>query len=113
MSCSKPSTVPDGSFEKASSLGAKTVKGPGLLRASTRPAALTAVTRVLNEPAETAVSTMLELLFMEYQMPGFELYLGRKLFPKLTLLDEGLGRSNVSVHIGNYAPTIIEATLTR
>ena len=35
-----------GSLAKASSVGAKTVKGPGLLSVSTRPPALTAATRV-------------------------------------------------------------------
>jgi hypothetical protein len=42
----------------ASSVGAKTVKGPGLFSVSTNPAALTAVTKVSNEPAPTAMSTM-------------------------------------------------------
>ncbi len=36
------STVPAGSFAKASLVGAKTVKGPGPCRVSTRSAALTA-----------------------------------------------------------------------
>src|SRR5277367_6448112 len=52
------STVPAGSFAKASSVGAKTVKGPGLLRVSTRPAALTAATRVLWIGELAAFSTM-------------------------------------------------------
>src|ERR1700728_1788146 len=52
------STVPAGSLAKASSVGAKTVKGPGLLRVSTRPAALTAATRVLWIGELTAFSTM-------------------------------------------------------
>jgi hypothetical protein len=51
-------TVPPGSLANASSVGANTVKGPGPLRVSTRPAALTAVTSVLNELAATAVSTI-------------------------------------------------------
>jgi hypothetical protein len=34
------------------------VKGPGPFNVSTRPAAFSAVANVLNEPAETAVSTM-------------------------------------------------------
>ncbi len=50
--------MPAGSFANAASVGAKTVNGPGPLRVSTRPAALTAVTSVLNWPAPTAVSTM-------------------------------------------------------
>ena len=51
------STVPSGSFAKASSVGAKTVRGPLPLRASTRPPALRAAVSVLKEPAATAVST--------------------------------------------------------
>ena len=58
MSLSNASTVPAGSLAKASSVGAKTVKGPAPLRVSTKPAAVTAATRVVKEPAETAVSTM-------------------------------------------------------
>ncbi len=54
----RSSTVPAGSLAKASSLGAKTVNGPGPFSVSTRPAAVTAATRVLNEPAATAVSTI-------------------------------------------------------
>src|ERR1700722_20664794 len=41
------STVPAGSLLKAALVGAKTVKGPAPLRVSTRPAALTAATRVV------------------------------------------------------------------
>ena len=52
------STVPLGSFAKASSLGAKTVKGPSPLRVSTKPAAVKAAARVLKLPLLTAVSTM-------------------------------------------------------
>ena len=37
-----PSTVPGGSLAKASSVGAKTVKGPLPERVSTRPQAVTA-----------------------------------------------------------------------
>src|ERR1019366_942967 len=40
-------TVPDGNLSKASLVGAKTVNGPGPSRVSTRPAALTAATRVV------------------------------------------------------------------
>ena len=47
-----------GNFAKASSVGAKTVKGPSPLSVSTRPAAFTAATSVLKLPAATAVSTM-------------------------------------------------------
>src|SRR5580765_8529553 len=50
--------VPGGSFANAASVGAKTVKGPGPLSVSTSPAASSAVARVVNEPAATAVSTM-------------------------------------------------------
>jgi hypothetical protein len=55
--------VPGGNFAKASSLGAKTVKGPGLLSASTKLATCTAVTRVWNEPAPTAISTISGIVF--------------------------------------------------
>src|SRR5215213_5899979 len=55
---SRFSTVPAGSFLKASSVGAKTVNGPGPLRVSTRPAAFTAATRVVKLPFDAAVSTM-------------------------------------------------------
>ena len=44
---------------KASSVGANTENGPGPDRVSARPAAVTAATRVLKDPALTAVSTML------------------------------------------------------
>jgi predicted permease len=47
-----------GTLAKASSVGANTVKGPGLLNVSTSPAAFTASTRVLKFPAATAVSTI-------------------------------------------------------
>jgi hypothetical protein len=52
------STVPGGSFAKASSVGAKTVTVSFPLRVSTRPAAVRAAVRVLKEPAMTAVSTI-------------------------------------------------------
>src|SRR3954452_21587152 len=55
---SSDSTVPGGSLAKAASLGANTVNGPLPFRVLTRPAAFTAVTSVVNEPAETAVSTV-------------------------------------------------------
>src|ERR1700729_766562 len=58
------STVPAGSFAKASSVGAKTVKGPGLLSVSTRPPALTAATRVLWIGELTAFSTMVLVGYM-------------------------------------------------
>src|SRR3954449_4776384 len=57
-SLSRPSTVPAGSLANASSVGAKTVYGPAPLRVSTSPAAVAAVSRVLNDPAAAAVSTM-------------------------------------------------------
>jgi hypothetical protein len=43
---------------KASSVGAKTVNGPALFKVGTKPAAVSAAARVLNDPAPTAVSTM-------------------------------------------------------
>src|SRR5215210_3199166 len=52
-----PSTDPLGSLANASSVGAKTVKGPLPFRLSTRSAALTAATSVSNLAA-IAVSTM-------------------------------------------------------
>src|SRR3954470_22957632 len=57
-SLSRPSSVPAGSAAKAASVGAKTVNGPVPWGVSTRPAALTAASSVLNEPASVAVSTM-------------------------------------------------------
>ena len=50
--------MPAGRAANASSVGAKTVNGPSPLRVSTRPAAVAAVSRVLNEPALVATSTM-------------------------------------------------------
>jgi hypothetical protein len=55
--------VPGGNLAKASSFGAKTVKGPGLLSASTKLATCTAVTKVWNEPAPTAISTISGIVF--------------------------------------------------
>ena len=55
MSLSKPSTVPAGNFAKASSEGAKTVKGPLPFSVSINPAAVSAAARVVNLPAATAV----------------------------------------------------------
>src|ERR1700683_3922492 len=54
----RSSTVPAGNLAKASSVGAKTVKGPLPFRVSTRPAGWSAAARVLKEPAAMAVSTM-------------------------------------------------------
>ena len=51
-----------GSLAKASSVGANTVKGPAPFSAGTRPAAVRAAARVLNDPAETAVSTISAML---------------------------------------------------
>lgn len=56
--CIRASRSVLGIFAKASSVGAKTVNGPGLFRVSTSPAALTAATSVLKLPAEMAVSTI-------------------------------------------------------
>ena len=50
--------MPSGNLANAASLGANTVKGPSLFSVSTRPAAFTAATRVVNSPAATAVSTI-------------------------------------------------------
>ena len=53
----RPSTVPAGNAAKAAFVGAKIVKGPVPLRVSTRPAAVTAVTRVVWSADPTAIST--------------------------------------------------------
>ena len=50
--------MPAGSLAKASLVGAKTVKGPALLSVSTRPAALTAATRVVWMGELAAFCTM-------------------------------------------------------
>jgi len=56
---SKHSTNPVGNEEKASSDGAKTVKGPlGLDKASVKSAAERAAAKVVKDPASTAVCTM-------------------------------------------------------
>jgi len=47
-----------GQLGKASSVGAKTVKGPLPFSVSVRPAASIALARVLKDPAATAVSMM-------------------------------------------------------
>jgi hypothetical protein len=52
------SSVPGGRAANASSVGAKTVKGPSPRSVSSRPAAWTAVTSVVKSPAAMAVSTM-------------------------------------------------------
>src|SRR4029078_8039051 len=52
------SSVPAGSARNASSVGANTVKGPLPWSVSTRPAAVAAVRRVLNDPAAVGVPTM-------------------------------------------------------
>src|SRR5512147_368349 len=52
------SMVPVGNCLKASSVGAKTVYGPGPLRVSANPAAFNAAARVLKVPAAAAVLTM-------------------------------------------------------
>src|ERR1700684_147458 len=57
-------TVPAGSLSKASLVGAKTVKGPGPDRVSTRPAALTAATRVVWSFELTAFWTMVLVGYM-------------------------------------------------
>src|SRR5262249_28115374 len=47
-----------GSLANASSVGANTVSGPFPFSVSTNPAACTAATNVLKDPAEAAISTM-------------------------------------------------------
>ncbi len=46
------------SAAKASSVGAKTVKGPGLFNVELRPVASNALIRVVKFPSASAVSTM-------------------------------------------------------
>ena len=58
MSPSSASTVPSGRLANASSVGAKTVNGPSPCNVSTRPAASSAATNVVNLPSLTASSTM-------------------------------------------------------
>ena len=55
---SKVATVPAGSASNAALVGAKTVKGPGVFKVSTRPAALTAATNVVWSFELTALSMM-------------------------------------------------------
>jgi hypothetical protein len=50
--------VPGGNCAKASSVGAKTVNGPGDCSASTSPAAWTAATKVVKLSLLTAISTI-------------------------------------------------------
>src|SRR5512135_2136845 len=54
----KESMVPPGSFLKASSVGAKTVKDPDPLRLTSSCVAFNAVTRVVNRPSATRASMM-------------------------------------------------------
>jgi hypothetical protein len=49
-------------LEKASSVGAKTVKGPSLARVSTKSAAFTAWTSVWKESLLTAISTIVAMM---------------------------------------------------
>ena len=53
---SRSAKVAAGILANASSVGAKTVNGPGPLSVSTKPAALTAASRVLNLPALSATA---------------------------------------------------------
>src|SRR3954464_7828993 len=58
------STVPAGSLPKAALVGAKTVNGPAPERVSTRPAALTAATRVVWSFEFTAFWTIVLVEYM-------------------------------------------------
>ena len=62
IECCKNVCGTHGSLANASSVGAKTVNGPGPLSVGTRPAAVRAAASVLNDPAPTAVSTMSAML---------------------------------------------------
>jgi hypothetical protein len=53
-SLARPASAAGGSLAKASSVGAKTVKGPGPDRVSTRPAAFSCADRVANPGMEAA-----------------------------------------------------------
>ena len=55
---SSVSTVPAGKAAKAALVGANTVNGPGPFKVSTKPAALTAATRVVWSLELTALSMM-------------------------------------------------------
>ena len=57
MSASTASRVPSGNASKAASVGANTVNGPSAERASTKPAAITAVSKVLWSSDPTIIST--------------------------------------------------------
>ena len=59
--CSSSARRSWGSLAKASSVGAKTVNGPGSFRASVRPAASTAATSVSKRPSAVAVSRIVPL----------------------------------------------------
>ncbi len=63
---SSVSTVPAGNAAKASSVGAKTVYGPGAASVSTSPAAFTAATSVSCIPVPIAVSTMFAWLISAF-----------------------------------------------
>jgi hypothetical protein len=58
LSFRSDSTVPSGNFAKASSVGAKTVKGPSPCKVSTNPASVSAVANVLKVPASNAIDTI-------------------------------------------------------
>ena len=58
MSASKPSNVPSGRLANASSVGANTVYSSSPLRTESNSAACNAVTRVVNLPSATAMSTI-------------------------------------------------------
>ena len=58
LGISNLSNTPLGNALNAASVGAKTVNGPGLESVSTRSAAFTAATSVLNDPAPEATSTI-------------------------------------------------------
>ena len=61
---SSESTAPAGSSAKAALVGANTVKGPAPFSVSTRPAALTAATRVVWSFELTALATIVLLGYM-------------------------------------------------
>src|SRR5208282_5926217 len=89
----KVSTVPAGSLAKASLVGANTVKGPGPDSVSTRPAALTAATRVVWSFEFTA-----------FWMMFFDGYIGAP--PTLTVFSD-----IVSAQTGAAAPAAIARTV--
>ena len=80
---------------KALSVGAKTVKGPGPLRLPSSCAAFNAVTRVVNRPSASAVSTM---FFKPARVVG------------ATVITEVVGATVVMVAVGTTVVSVVVGT---